>query len=314
MADHKLDRNRDHIVDGYNLLHALGLVRRSMPRKAFEVAREAFLTDLGRAWSGPGHLLVCLDGHVNPAISSIHGGQVRSRNFETRYSNSQTADDLILELVAAAGTPANLVIVSGDNGITVEARSRGCAIAGCVEWYASLTESGGEASANRVVEVPEKPESPLPGSRELEKLWAPDVERQQEEARGGARPAKAAKPRPHPKDDFGAMLREASEMAHAAPPEPVPAKAPPSRPAVPRPSPDPLEAMKQQAREILEQTARQATAPRPDTPRPLRGAVAPGRPVDDIGGMGVPDSLIAECRKIIDEEGSSPSRGGSGGL
>ncbi|MBM4097834.1 MAG: hypothetical protein FJ261_13800 [Planctomycetes bacterium] len=314
MADHKLDRNRDHIVDGYNLLHALGLVRRSMPRKAFEVAREAFLTELGRAWSGPGHLLVCLDGHVNPAISSIHGGQVRSRNFETRYSKSQTADDLILELVAANGDPANLVIVSGDNGITVEARSRGCAIAGCVEWYASLTESGGEARAVQVVEVPEKPESPLPGSRELEKLWAPDVERQQEEARGGTRPAKAAKPRVRPEDDFGAMLREAGEMAHAAAAEPVTDKEPASRPAVPRPSPDPLEAMKQQAREILEQTARQATAPRPDTPRPLRGAVAPGRPVDDIGGMGVPDSLISECRKIIDEEGSSPSRGGSGGL
>ena len=108
--------------------------------------------ELRRQWTGPGHLLICLDGHANPAISGPHGGLVHSRHFETRYSHRQTADDLILSLIAGEKRPVRLVIVSGDSDITVEARRKGCAIAGCVDWYASLTETGPASIPSRTIE------------------------------------------------------------------------------------------------------------------------------------------------------------------
>lgn len=316
MAEHRLDRTRDHIVDGYNLMHALGVVRNGMSQKAFEVAREEFLAGLRRLWAGPGQLLVCLDGHANPAISGPYVGLVHSRHFETRYSHRQTADDLILSMIAGERRPARLVIVSGDSDITVEARRKGCAIVGCVDWYASLTEAAEVPRENRPFE--EKPSGDLPGTDDLKTLWSPDVDRQQAEARALPKPAKPAVLKPR-EDSLDAMMREARALAETQParqPATV-ASSPPSHPpkVVPsRPADDPLEAMKEEVRAMLRQSAREATAPRPDTPRPLRGAVDPGKPVGDIGGMGVPDDLIEECRKIMKEEGGGPSRGRSGGL
>ena len=316
MAEHRLERNRDHIVDGYNLMHALGVVRNGMPQKAFEVAREEFLAELRRQWTGPGHLLICLDGHANPAISGPHGGLVHSRHFETRYSHRQTADDLILSLIAGEKRPARLVIVSGDSDITVEARRKGCAIAGCVDWYASLTETAPASIPSRTIE--EKPTTSLPGTEELKALWTPDVERQQVEAQALPKPAKPTILKPR-EDALDAMTREAKALADAVPVrqmDPLPASIASQAPKAvpPRVADDPFEAMKEQARALLRQTAREATAPRPDTPRPLKGAVDPGKPVGDIGGMGVPDDLIEECRKIMEEEGSGPPRGRSGAL
>lgn len=309
MAEHRLDRTRDHIVDGYNLMHALGVVRNGMPQKAFEVAREEFLAGMRRLWTGPGQLLVCLDGHANPAISGPYAGLVHSRHFETRYSHRQTADDLILSVIAGERRPARLVIVSGDSDITVEARRKGCAIVGCVDWYASLTENASVSRENRPPE--EKPRGELPGTDDLKALWAPDVDRQQAKERALPKPAV---PRAR-QDMLEAMVREARALADI-PPARQPESAPshPPRAVPPSPADDPFEAMKEEARAMLRQTAREATAPRPDTPRPLRGAVDPGKPVGDIGGMGVPDDLIEECRKIMKEEGGASPGGRTGGL
>jgi len=316
VAEHRLERNRDHIVDGYNLMHALGVVRNGMPQKAFEVAREEFLAGLRRLWTGPGNLLICLDGHANPAISGPYAGLVHSRHFETRYSHRQTADDLILSVIAGDKRPARLVIVSGDSDITVEARRKGCAVAACVDWYASLSETAPAAIESRPSE--EKPSGSLPGTEELKALWTPDVERQQAEAQALPKPAKPAVLKPR-EDALEAMMRGARALAEAEParqtaPTATPAAALAPKAVPPRVADDPFEAMKEEARALLRQTAREATAPRPDTPRPLRGAVDPGKPVGDIGGMGVPDDLIEECRKIMKEEGDGIPRRGSGGL
>lgn len=311
MQEHRLDRTRDHLVDGYNLMHALGVVRGRMAQRVFEVAREGFLEKLRRLWTGPGHLLVCLDGQANPAFTAAHAGQVHSRHFETRYSHKQTADDLILEMVAARDNPARLVIVSGDSDITVEARRKGCAIVGCVDWYASLTESPPAPREN--LPLDEKPTGQLSGTGELVDLWGPDVERQQE--RGPEAPKPAVR---QPKgDSMDAMVRQARALAEAHSPPPAPPQAAPAcEPAAPRPRPpgSSLEAMLEGAREFLRRAEGEATAPRSDAPRPLKGGVDPGKPVGDIGGMGVPDDLIRECRRIIGEEGGGASRSQSGGL
>ena len=88
------DRSHDHVVDGNNMLHALGLVRPNMKPEAFQAARSRFVADLKRLWTGPGHLLVCLDGHENPAIAMAHRGQVVSRHLETQFSLQQSADTI----------------------------------------------------------------------------------------------------------------------------------------------------------------------------------------------------------------------------
>ena len=313
------DRSHDHVVDGNNMLHALGLVRPNMKPEAFQAARSRFVADLKRLWTGPGHLLVCLDGHENPAIAMAHRGQVVSRHLETQFSLQQSADDLIIQLVNETARPDRLTVVSGDNDITREARRRGCPVASCIDWFEWLQHPSGVSRSAAANPVPEEKPSAMHGLEGLADALKPDIELQQKELKvpaigsagtkrgGSATRKKWTDPLKTMMDGAQSLLEQTAKPAvlptRRVEPPPVPPK--PHGPTI---APDPLDAMMKGAQALLSESSRAATAPRPDTPRPLRGAVDPGHAVDDIAGMGLPEDFINECRQIIDNEPPKPLR------
>ena len=119
----------DAIIDGYNLLHAIGLASRKTNAAGLARARTRLLDWL--ADRGAGHtLLVVFDGaaRANGDSSGEH------RGVRWRFSTDGTADELIEELIRAEHRPAKRTVVSNDRQVQDAARSRGCAVRTCEEF------------------------------------------------------------------------------------------------------------------------------------------------------------------------------------
>lgn len=115
------------LIDGYNLMHAVGLVRVGLPAKELAPARARFLDWLADAARGrPDTLRVVFDAVHGPAPT----GEFAHRGVRVRFAFGQTADDQIEELLAAA--PA--AVVSNDGRVREAGRRRGGAVFTCQEF------------------------------------------------------------------------------------------------------------------------------------------------------------------------------------
>ncbi len=85
------------LIDGYNLMHAVGLGNRAMPAAKFE-ARPACSYSIGSPMrEGPGRKFASCSMPQQapmPSMESIH------RGVRVRFAFHRTADDLIEELIA----------------------------------------------------------------------------------------------------------------------------------------------------------------------------------------------------------------------
>jgi hypothetical protein len=150
------------IIDGNNLLHrTAGSVESG--------ALRALLAQL-RQHVGPGvQTVLMLDGHAAP------GSPARQRisgSLEVRQSGSATADDAIVELLAARPytARARTVIVSDDRALVERARSAGGRTQR-LDWLQALLAGppgGGSGSIGR----PRRPPSGPPADEERES-WRP---------------------------------------------------------------------------------------------------------------------------------------------
>jgi predicted RNA-binding protein with PIN domain len=114
------------IIDGHNLLHAIGLANRKSDAKALGRGRTRLLDWL--ADRGTGHsLLVVFDGGGNSRCS----GESQHRGVRIRFSYRQTADELIEDLLRSERHPAKLTVVSNDRQVQDAGRSRGCVVFTC---------------------------------------------------------------------------------------------------------------------------------------------------------------------------------------
>src|SRR5947209_19361687 len=101
------------LIDGYNLLHALGLANRQMARGELQRARLRLLD-----WLGDGHpgatveVRVIFDAVNAPGPGS---GEQDHRGVRARYAVGRLADDLIEEQIAAEPQPKRLTVVSNDH-------------------------------------------------------------------------------------------------------------------------------------------------------------------------------------------------------
>jgi len=132
------------IIDGHNLLHAIGLASRKSDAKGHARGRTRLLDWL--ADHGAGHaLLVVYDGGGNPRASaeSVH------RGVRVRFSFQQTADELIEVLLRDERHPAKLSVVSNDRQVQDAGRARGCAVFTC------------EAFVDVMIAEPKPPAPPL---------------------------------------------------------------------------------------------------------------------------------------------------------
>lgn len=150
------------LIDGYNLMHAVGLASRAMPAAKFERARTKLLDWLADGVNDRAEIRVVFDAQKAPARSaeSVH------RGVRVRFAFDQTADDLIEELIAAERKPKSLTVVSNDSQVREAARRGGCTVFACeefVDWLLSREQHQG-------ADAPRSPEKPEPTSRDVDEL------------------------------------------------------------------------------------------------------------------------------------------------
>ena len=119
-----------YLIDGYNLLHALGIVgSRPNGRITLDLARRQLLEMIYKAHRDePEHVTVVFDAAHGPkkrAETSHKGVHVA---FAVNYDQ---ADDLIELLIKKASHPRQITVVSNDRRIQHAAERKGCRLLDC---------------------------------------------------------------------------------------------------------------------------------------------------------------------------------------
>ena len=154
------------LIDGYNLMHAAGLVGRNTPAAQFEGARTRFLDWLADGAKGRDAVLrVVFDAlHAPvPSLETVH------RGVRVRFAFKQTADDVIEELVAVEHKPHTVTVVSNDGRVREAARRAECRVASCEEFTDWLISDTSEHQGTDAPHSPE-PDKPEPTAEDLIEL------------------------------------------------------------------------------------------------------------------------------------------------
>jgi len=112
------------LIDGYNLLHAMGLLGRDYGPGGLEKARRAMLGLLAAslAEDEARRTTVVFDAAAAPAGAPR---EFSYKNVAVRFAaNHEEADTLIEELILADSAPRQLVVVSSDHRLQRAARRR----------------------------------------------------------------------------------------------------------------------------------------------------------------------------------------------
>jgi predicted RNA-binding protein with PIN domain len=155
--------NDQVLIDGYNLLHALGLPAGKADLKE---ARSRLL-GLLRAWHGDeaGKVTVVFDAACPPrgAPAEFYYQGIRVL-FAVAYDE---ADDLIEVLIRRSPAPRHLTVVSDDHRIQQAARRRECAVLGCAAYLDWLDQQ----KRPRPAPPPATPAKPQAVSEEEARHW-----------------------------------------------------------------------------------------------------------------------------------------------
>jgi predicted RNA-binding protein with PIN domain len=136
MPGHGGGRTVFYLIDGYNLLHRVGLISSQITGSQLEWARRRLLERLSAHYAAEGYRVTVVFDARNArqrdsADPVFHGIQVR-------FAREEEADDLIETLIRESDRPSVLTVVSDDRRLREAARRRGCPVVGCVEYYESL--------------------------------------------------------------------------------------------------------------------------------------------------------------------------------
>lgn len=154
------------LIDGYNLMHALGLVSRTSPAPHFERARTRFLDWLADGAKGrAASLRVVFDAQQapSPSLETVH------RGVRVRFAFKRTADDVIEELVAVEQKPHAVTVVSNDARVREAGRRAECGVATCEEFTDWLLGDDSEYQGADAPRPPE-PDKPEPTAEETDEL------------------------------------------------------------------------------------------------------------------------------------------------
>jgi predicted RNA-binding protein with PIN domain len=150
----------DFLIDGYNLMHFLGLTRPQGPR-SLEKSRLDLQEWLRRAHGkAVEYVTLVFDGRLfegrREEVQIDHGLRIR-------FSSGETADDLIEELIKHTAQPKRLTVVSSDRRIQAAARHRGCVVQSCDDYVGWVLDQGHEPP-----KPPREPEKPPLSAEEAE--------------------------------------------------------------------------------------------------------------------------------------------------
>jgi predicted RNA-binding protein with PIN domain len=150
-----------YVIDGYNVLHAWGLLRGSVRPGQLERAR---LNLLDRLRQAEGEITVVFDARRAPADADLEEDY---HGIHVFYARDESADDRIEEILRHAPRPDDVTLVSSDRRLLEAARRRGCRRLRCLEYLEQLQQRP-PAATEPVPNLPSKPESVSP---EEERQW-----------------------------------------------------------------------------------------------------------------------------------------------
>jgi hypothetical protein len=125
-----------YLIDGYNLAHALGLLRGRMGPSEVEVARRSLLVQLLEYHRGEaGNVTVVFDaGRAPPGTPA----RLDHQGLLVLNALRQQADDLIEDLIEHDSLPRQLAVVSDDRRLKDAARRRHCLALGCLDYLEQI--------------------------------------------------------------------------------------------------------------------------------------------------------------------------------
>jgi predicted RNA-binding protein with PIN domain len=138
------------LIDGYNLMHAVGLLGRTR-RGNLDRARTRLLDWLADTAAGRSDVLrVVFDART----ATSNSPEQDHRGVRVVFATGRTADELIEELVSEERHPGRLTVVSNDAQVQEAGRRRGCGVRACEEFVDWLIEDRRGATPTS---DPEKP-------------------------------------------------------------------------------------------------------------------------------------------------------------
>jgi predicted RNA-binding protein with PIN domain len=144
-----------YLIDGYNLLHAMGLLLGKVGPHGLEKARLALLGRLhGRYGADAGRVTVVFDASRAPPGAAA---EMDYNGVQVRFALREEADDVIEELIRTDSSPRRLTVVSDDHRLQNAARRRHCPVLGCLDFLDELSRPR-PAAAGRP-KAPAKPEA-----------------------------------------------------------------------------------------------------------------------------------------------------------
>ena len=126
-----------YLIDGYNLLHAMGVLRGRAGPKGLQKARLGLLGLLSATYAedAPSVTVVFDAAGAPPGVPQTQEYQ----GIHVRFAVHQDqADDLIEDLIGHESAPRQLAVVSDDHRLKQAARRRRCQVLGCEEYLAWL--------------------------------------------------------------------------------------------------------------------------------------------------------------------------------
>ena len=147
------------LIDGYNLLHAVGWATPKMRQPALEPARRKLLdwiADSAPHKSQSARFHVVFDAMKGPSRSP----ETFYRGVLVHFAYRSTADDLIEELLAAQSKPRLVTVISNDMRLHESARrhhSKAWMSAEFLDWLLTFKE---RSAPDEVRSAPEKPIGP----------------------------------------------------------------------------------------------------------------------------------------------------------
>lgn len=143
------------LIDGYNLLFAMGVLGKRTGSAVLEHARQRLLGLLAGAHGNAAvHVTVVFDAaRPPPGLAAEH---VYKGIHVVFAVEQEQADDLIEQLIRQASAPKNLTVVSDDHRLRDAAQRRRCVVLGCGEYLDWLDR---QRRPRRAPEQPAKPEN-----------------------------------------------------------------------------------------------------------------------------------------------------------
>ena len=159
------------LIDGYNLLHAVGWANRRFAPGKLEAARRKlldWLADSVAVKAGTVRVRVVFDAQKGSAPSA---GQSH-RGVLVQFAFRRTADDEIEDLLDAERKPTELVVVSNDTRLQESARRSGAKSWSSQVFLDWLIEAERADPSSPHAPPPEKPDGPVPLTETEELLRA----------------------------------------------------------------------------------------------------------------------------------------------